>query len=689
MKAKIKGIAALLAVILIFSCALGGSSGFAALRAEISTPPESSSIPSSSEIPPPESSSEIPPESTSVPPPESSSEPPPSTTVAHPPPSQTTVPATTLTEPYSSTNITVGSAISGITAKKAFVYDCESRTFLYMKSEADAKLYPASITKLLNVYTALQYLSPETVLTMTADISKLVPSDTSRAGIYSGHRLSVEMVIRAALVPSGSDAAHLLAVSAGRIIAGDSTLSAQAAEDAFVAEMNRQAELLGLVNTHFVNCDGYPDYYHYTCMADLVTIATVCLDTPLIRDTVSRAKTTLTFADGSSRTVSSTNKLLSPNSAYYRSAARGMKTGTTTAAGACLLSAFWTGERYLLVGVFQCPSNSARYKSAVKLYDTFANYAPPVIVPDPTTQTTGQTSVPSSSTQLPTSNPSSSEYPSTEDVAPPSVPTPPTLTASHAFVYHASQRQLLFQKGESDEKIYPTSITKLFTAYVALQHLSPDAQITAGSIVTTIPSNASKAYINQGDVLTTYDLLMGMLLPSGNDAAHVLAVAAGRVIADDAQLSEAEALAAFVEEMNRQAALAGMVNTHFVNPDGWPAQEHYTCLSDLITIGTLCLDNSTIRAATATYQYSVTLPDRTLSWTNRNLLIDPNSEYYLSTAIGLKTGYTSAAGHCLLSAYLIDGELILAGVFDCADPEAAEVAQFVDTHALYNTYIDP
>ena len=695
MKARIKGIATLLAFILLFSCALGGSSGIAAPRAEIFVPSQSIPTPSSSEVPPPESSSEVPPETSSAPPPESSSEPPPSTTAAPPPPSQTTVPATTLTEPYSSTNVTVGSAISGVNAKKAFVYDCESRTFLYMKSEADAKLYPASITKLLNVYTALQYLSPQDILTMTADISKLVPVDTSRAGIYSGHRLSVEMVIRAALIPSGSDAAHLLAVSAGRIIAGDSTLSAQAAEDAFVAEMNHQAELLGLVNTHFVNCDGYPNYYHYTCMADLVTIATVCLDTPLIRNTVSCSKATLTFADGSSRTVNSTNKLLDPNSTYYRSTARGMKTGTTDAAGACLLSAFWTGERYLLVGVFQSPSNAARYSSAVKLYDTFANYAPPVIEPDPPTQTTAQTSVPSSSTQIPTSEiPSTTQtpttlFPTTGNITPPPAPTPPTLTASHAFVYNASQRQLLFQKGVSDEKVYPASITKLFTAYVALQFLSPTDQITVGSIVTTIPSNASKAFISQGDVLTVNDLLMGMLLPSGNDAAHVLAVAAGRVIADDAQLSETDALAVFVGEMNRQAALVGMVNTHFVNPDGWPTQEHYTCLSDLLLMGTLSLDDPTIRAAAGTYQYSVTLPSRTLQWTNTNLLLKPDSEYYLPTAIGLKTGYTSAAGRCLLSAYLIDGEWILAGVFGCPDPSFTMVTQFIDTHALYNTYIDP
>ena len=129
MKARIKGIATLLAFILLFSCALGGSSGIAAPRAEIFVPSQSIPTPSSSEVPPPESSSEVPPETSSAPPPESSSEPPPSTTAAPPPPSQTTVPATTLTEPYSSTNVTVGSAISGVNAKKAFVYDCESRTF--------------------------------------------------------------------------------------------------------------------------------------------------------------------------------------------------------------------------------------------------------------------------------------------------------------------------------------------------------------------------------------------------------------------------------------------------------------------------------------------------------------------------------------------------------------------------------
>jgi len=345
----------------------------------------------------------------------------------------------TLTEPWSSQEVTIGQNISGITAKKAFVYDCETRSYLYMKSEADAKLYPASITKLMNVYTALKYLQKDTVVTVDEGMLSIVPHDTSKAGLYKGQQLTVENLIKGVLVASGSDAAHIMGVFAGRVITGNPNLPAQEAEDAFVVEMNNQARTLGLVNTHFVNCDGYTDYYHYTCMADLVTIASMCLDTPLIRDTVKHHQVTMTFTNGKSRTLTSTNHLLRPNSAYYRSEACGMKTGTTNAAGACLLSVFHVNGRYMIIGVFGCPTYNSRYNNAVKLFDTFKSYTPPVVEPDVTEPTTGSTSAPTEESTAPT-EPSTevteettvSTEPSTEVTEETAVSTEPSTEATEA-----------------------------------------------------------------------------------------------------------------------------------------------------------------------------------------------------------------------------------------------------------------
>jgi len=274
-------------------------------------------------------------------------------------------------EPWSSQTVYIGPDIPGMTVKKAFVFDCSSETYLYQKSELDAKLYPASITKLMNVYTALKILDLDTVITVDAGMMSIVPGDTSKAGFYAGDKMTVYNVILGTLVASGSDAAHILGVSAGRVLAGDPNLPAQDAENLFVEEMNRQVEYLGLINTHFVNCDGYTDYYHYTCMADLVTIATNCLNIPTIRDTVCNHKIKMYYADGRYRTFTSTNYLLNPKSSFYRAEAQGLKTGTTNAAGACLLSAFWVNGRYILIGVFQGPTFNSRYQCATKLFDYF------------------------------------------------------------------------------------------------------------------------------------------------------------------------------------------------------------------------------------------------------------------------------------------------------------------------------
>ena len=672
MKTQIKGIALLLAVILTFSGLLVSSAASPVSDDILSAPPVTEPVTEPTTVPTTEPVTEPTTVPTTVPP----TTPPEPTTVPTEPEPTAPAPVTPTTpalpEPWSSTDITIGSPVAGITAKKAFVYDCTSGTYFYMKSEADAKVYPASITKLMNAYTALQYLDASAVLTMGSDVLALVPYDTSKAALYAGDQLTAEMVLRAMLIPSGSDAAHLMAVTAGRVLSNDHTLPAQQAEDVFVEEMNRQAAALGLINTHFVNCDGYTDYYHYTCMADLATIATACLNTPLIRDTVCNYTATLTYTDGRSRLITGTNALLNPNSLYHRSDARGMKTGTTNAAGACLLSAFWTGERYLLVGVFQCNSNNQRYDNAVRLYDAYKDYYPPVVETQPPQTTVAPTT-----------------QPATPPTTPPTTPAESPLSAEKAFVYNCESRTYAFTKGDLNEKLYPASITKLFTAYVALQYLDPAQSITAGDILDTVPAYSSRIWLVKGNTLTAEQLVSGMLLCSGGDAARVLAAEAGRKIAGNTALPDAEAMAVFVDEMNRQATSLGMSNTHFVNPDGYHHDDHYSCMADLTLIGTLSLDIPLIRQICSTVSIPNPL-DGTSLWQNTTSLLDPqNTTFYRGSAVGLKTGYTSKAGRCLLSAFLVNGEYVLVGVFGCPDPNSTLIPHFQDACYLYDNYLAP
>ena len=169
------------------------------------------------------------------------------------------------------------------------------------------------------------------------------------------------------------------------------------------------------------------------------------------------------------------------------------------------------------------------------------------------------------------------------------------------------------------------------------------------------------AYICKGSQVRVKTLVEGMMLPSGNDAAMVLAAAAGRVIAQDENMTPEEAVNTFVDEMNRQAALLGFENTHFSNPDGWHTGSHYTCLNDLARISALALENETIRrymglARDETNFYS----GQYVIWENTNLLLHREGGYYRSDAVGMKTGYTRPAGYCLMSAFdFEEGEIVI------------------------------
>ena len=267
-------------------------------------------------------------------------------------------------------------------------------------------------------------------------------------------------------------------------------------------------------------------------------------------------------------------------------------------------------------------------------------------------------------------------------IPPATIPSTVQITAKNAFVYNCTRDHLAYIKDAGDAVMYPASITKLFSVYVALQYLEPSQQVTVGPIISTTPEDSSFANLAVGDKLTVEDLVAAMLLPSGGDAARVLAVAAGRAIAGDPNLTESAAVERFIAEMNRYALLEGMENTHFVNPDGYHHEDHYTSLQDLLTIGKLSMETELIGKIAGMTEYTATVAaGRTLTWKNTNFLLQESfPEYYCPDAIGLKTGYTSAAGGCLLAAFEKDGDIILIGIFGSAD----KPSRFSDVMALFN-----
>lgn len=259
------------------------------------------------------------------------------------------------------------------------------------------------------------------------------------------------------------------------------------------------------------------------------------------------------------------------------------------------------------------------------------------------------------------------------------------LLAQQYFVYDCQEEKFLTISGGQSERIYPASVTKLFTAYAAMQYLEPEEQITAGDELDQVVWGSSVAEIQKGNVLSAELLVEAMLLPSGNDAAYVIAAAAGRKILSDESASASAAISAFMTHMNQKAQELGMTGTHFANPDGIHSDEHYTTFADLAILGKLSLENPTVLKYAQVSKETVTLSQgaEPLEWKNTNALIDPESEYYCPYAMGLKTGQTPRAGSCLLSAFDYEGRKLIIGVFGC--PEVED--RFADTLQLFTETI--
>ena len=256
------------------------------------------------------------------------------------------------------------------------------------------------------------------------------------------------------------------------------------------------------------------------------------------------------------------------------------------------------------------------------------------------------------------------------------------LTAKQYFVYDCETATFLTISTEPTEKVYPASITKLFTAYVALQYLHADTTITVKEALDLVHPGSSVADLKKGDQLTVRLLIEAMMLPSGNDAAYALAAAAGQVILGNSATVQ-NAVNAFVDAMNRQAKVLGMKDTHFANPDGIHMDNHYSTFTDLALMGTLALEDPVLMAYAGTAQDTVNLTSGQKQWKNTNELIHPESKYYCPYAIGLKTGQTPSAGSCLLSAFEYKDRTLVIGVFGCPDVED----RFVDTLQLFNKTI--
>lgn len=257
------------------------------------------------------------------------------------------------------------------------------------------------------------------------------------------------------------------------------------------------------------------------------------------------------------------------------------------------------------------------------------------------------------------------------------------VSAKQAFVYDCNRGEILYLKGER-ERLYPASTTKLLSILCALEYLSPTEVVTPGDELTLVGEGSSVAYINDTHRLTVSMLIEGMLLPSGNDAAMVLAAAAGNRISDGEAVGK-EAVEVFVKALNDYAKTLGAIDTHFTSPDGLAGQEHYTTLEDMLLISIAASSNDVIRRYAGLLEDNVTYASgHTNTWANTNVMLDPDSPYYRACVTGLKTG-SLERNFCVISTVEQDGERYIIGIFGARDKNA----RFADTVAIIDTLFPP
>lgn len=203
------------------------------------------------------------------------------------------------------------------------------------------------------------------------------------------------------------------------------------------------------------------------------------------------------------------------------------------------------------------------------------------------------------------------------------------VSATAAVLMDADMGQVLYEKN-GDRQMLIASTTKIMTALVVLEHAAPDDVIT---VTPNHMAEGSSMYLRAGETVRVEELLYGLLLCSGNDAALALTECAG-------------GLTPFVALMNEKAAALGMAHTSFANPNGLDADGHYSTARDMAVLAAAAVENPTFRRICSSR--SVTIGQRTME--NHNRLLRQ-----VEGCVGLKTGYTQAAGRTLVSCTERDG----------------------------------
>ena len=244
------------------------------------------------------------------------------------------------------------------------------------------------------------------------------------------------------------------------------------------------------------------------------------------------------------------------------------------------------------------------------------------------------------------------------------------ITSNCVVLMDADSGSILYEKN-ADTKAYPASTTKIMTCLLALERIDDlETIVTVGTEVRRFSEANSLMGLQENEQVRVIDLLYGMMLPSGNDAAATLACYMGGSISG------------FAELMNQKAKELGMDNTHFNNPHGLNDEEHYTTAADMAKLVREAMKNEMLMKIVGTQSY--TCPptnkrssEKTVTNTNRFLA---DGAYHWGAVTGMKTGSTKAAKGCLITTAEQDGKRLLTVVL--GDSSDGYEARWTESRAL-------
>ena len=605
-----------------------------------------------------------------------------------------------------------------ISAPNALILDRRSGDVLLDKN-ADARVYPASTTKIMTVLLAIEAAERgeadlDAPVTTPAAALEGLSAEGSTANIRAGEVLTLRQLLLCAMVSSANEACNIIAF---RLAGGI---------DAFTEQMNERAAALGCTGTHFANTHGLPNANHYTTPADMGRIALEALRHPLFVELCSTSSVEIPATNLSgARRLNNSNALISKDGmyggGYLYEGATGVKTGHTTAAGYCLVSAASRNGVDLLTLVFGCASSDACFRDTISLLDwVFKNYSYRTLCS--AGENVGEVHVKDGDLIDTVALRPAEDFilllPNDCDLAAftrkitifgadagatIAGPLPSGAVvgrmelmrdgetfggvdlipaSSSALIMDRKSGEILYGKG-LDSRVYPADTVKLMTALLTVEavetgkHSFNDMVTVTEAIDIDLDETATRCGLQVGEQLTLEALLECALIASADDAANMIAEFVGGSVPE------------FVGQMNARAAALGCADTAFTNPHGAYNAGQYTTARDFSRIAVECTRHERLLRICGTViaelpETNLT-PARTLKNTNA-LLCDESpygDNYVYENAGGLKAGDDPQSGYALVSTAERSGMSLLCCVFGGAMDETG-CSSFTDTVTLFD-----